>query len=150
MPFICEERGEKKKINTLTAKKNCGFFFRLSQKGGIIMDNNFNSDIFVEIPVELCIAIVLGVPFDLNRTLELFMLCKIISNDFELPLQFLIPNQLLKCIIIDLISNTAALLMLDGYISDPASYFIVTVIGSVIKYFLKNKLNERVDNYSLL
>lgn len=72
------------------------------------------------------------------------------NYDFELLLQCLIQNRLLYTLIINVISNTAAVLILDGYISDPVSYFIVTVIGSVIKYVLKNKLNERVDNYSLL
>lgn len=106
----------------------------------------------VEILVEFLIATFLGLPFDLTRTLQLFMLCEIINinYDFELLLQYLIPNRLLKCIIVDLISTTVAVLILDGYISDPVSYFItVTVISSVLKYFLKNKLNEGVVYYSL-
>lgn len=107
-------------------------------------------NIIVEILLEFLIATFLGLPFDLTRTLQLFTLCEIINYDFELLLQCLIQNRLLYTLIINVISNTAAVLILDGYISDPVSYFIVTVIGSVIKYVLKNKLNERVDNYSLL
>lgn len=107
-------------------------------------------NIIVEILVEFLIATFLGLPFDLTRTLQLFTLCEIINYDFELLLQCLIQNRLLYTLIINVISNTAAVLILDGYISDPVSYFIVTVIGSVIKYVLQNKLNERVDNYSLL
>jgi hypothetical protein len=104
----------------------------------------------VEILPEFLIATFLGLPFDLTRTLQLFTLCEIINYDFELLLQYLIPNRLLKCIIVDLISTTVAVLILDGYISDPVSYFItVTVISSVFKYFLKNKLNEGVVYYSL-
>ena len=108
--------------------------------------------IFVPILVEFLIATFLGLPFDLTRTLQLFTLCEIINinYDFELLLQYLIPNRLLKCILVDLISTTVAVLILDGYISDPVSYFItVTVIISVLKYFLKNKLNEGVVYYSL-
>jgi hypothetical protein len=107
-------------------------------------------NIIIEILVEFLIATFLGVPFDLTRILKLFTLCEIINYDFELPLQCLIQNRLLYTLIINVISNTAAILILDGNISDPVNTFTVMVIGIVIKYVLQKELNERVDNYSLL
>ena len=104
----------------------------------------------VENLVEFLIAKFLGLPFDLTRTLQLFTLCEIINYDFEFLLQCLIQNRLLYTLIINIISNTAAILILDGNISNPFNTFTVMIIGIVIKYVLQNKLNERVDNYSLL